>query len=110
MTNTAASVVKPDVLKENMLTINSFLRQSYNDAKKSVQDGVTFFKEEFSSIYDRTGSYLNRMLLPVNNFLKDLAQIDTELEQEENREMAINKITNIIPIEHAAKGPMEENY
>lgn len=106
MINPDFSVVKPDVLKENMQSILSFLKESYDSAKRNVQDGASFFKEEFTFFYDKTGAYINRMLLPVNNFLKDLTQIDTELEEENNKGLK----HLIVPAEQAAKGPMEENY
>jgi hypothetical protein len=103
------SVVNPVVLNENRHSINSFLRDSYDEAKKQWNDGITFFKDEFYSIRDLTGSYLNKMILPVNNFLKDITEIDSELKQEEPA-MATNN-SFVVPIELAAamsKG--EENY
>ena len=112
MTNSLISVVKPDVLEENKLTIHSFLKQSYNQAKKQLEDGVSFFKEEFSAIYDKTGQYLDRMVLPVNNFLKDLKQIDSELIQEISSESTEIFFLNgrITTIDQALTLPMEENY
>ncbi len=119
MTNLMHSVVKPDVLDENKLTIHFFLRQSYNQAKKQledgisfIQDGVTFFKEEFSAIYDKTGEYIDRMLLPVNNFLKDIKQIDSELKQEVSKESPELMYLNgkMVTTEHALSQAGEENY
>ena len=76
------SVVNPDVLKENMVSIRSFLKDSYSNAKKNLQDGMNFFKDEFSAFYNKTGTYINQMMLPVNNFVKDISEIETELLQE----------------------------
>lgn len=119
MTSLLKSVVKPDVLDENKLTIHSFLRQSYNQAKKQweegisfIQGGVNFFKEEFSAIYDKTGQYIDRMLLPVNNFLKDIKQIDSELKQEISKESPGLMYMNgkMVTAEHALSQSREENY
>lgn len=111
-TNPTSSVVKPDILDENKMTIHSFLRQSYNHARKQLEDGVSFFKEEFSTIYDKTGQYIDRMLLPVNNFLKDIKQIDSELRQEINKDPTelICLDGKILTIDQALCQPMEENY
>ena len=119
MTNLLNSVVQPDVLDENKLTIHSFLRQSYNQAKKQleegisfIQDGVNFFKEEFSAIYDKTGQYIDRMLLPVNNFLKDIKQIDSELKQEVSKESPELMYLNgkMVTVDHVLSQSVEENY
>lgn len=119
MTNSSMSVVQPDVLNENKMTIHSYLKQSYDEAKKQwedgvtfIQDGVSFFKEEFSAIYDKTGQYIDRMMLPVNNFLKDMTQIDSELKQEISKESAelICLDGKIVTIDQALCQPMEENY
>jgi len=75
---------------------------------------VTVIKEEFLEIYDKAGTYLNKMVLPVNNFLKDFTQIDAEFQGELRKE--IQPVTtptssaNIVPIEQALSGFMEENY
>jgi hypothetical protein len=119
MTNPLLSVVEPEVLDENKTTINSFLKQSYGHAKKGleggvnlIQDGVSFIKEEFSSFYNTTGQYLNKMVLPVNNFLKDLTQIELELQQEVSKDssqlISLNGV--MVPVEQVLNRPMEENY
>jgi hypothetical protein len=107
------SVVKPEVLTENSQLFNSLIKQSYKQAKKQVQDGMSFIKEEISSLYDKTTNCLNRMALPVNNFLKDISQIEAEF----RRELKIigdpdNRSSDgIVHISIAsATGSMEENY
>ena len=119
MTNSLTSVVKPEVLDENKMTIHSFLRQSYNQARKQwnegvsfIGDGVSFFKEEFSAIYDKTGQYIDRMMLPVNNYLKDMKQIDSELKQEISKESPelVYLDGRMVTIDQALSMPMEENY
>ncbi|MBL7724679.1 MAG: hypothetical protein JNK27_11045 [Chitinophagaceae bacterium] len=117
MTNTN-SFVQPDVLEKNMLTIHSFLKQSYDEAKKQLENGVTllqegatFFKEEFSTLFQETGQYFNRMLLPVNNFIKDLQQIDTELLREVSMQSPHHLLIDgeMMPVEKILEQPMEEN-
>ncbi len=119
MTNPMGSETKPAILQDNKVTMNSFLKDSYSHAKKQLegsvtflQDGVFFIKEEISNIYDKTGQYLNKMVLPVNNFLKDLTQIDSELQQEVSKESAhlMYLDGHMVPVEQALARPMEENY
>ncbi|HEX7906442.1 MAG TPA: hypothetical protein VF487_21355 [Chitinophagaceae bacterium] len=114
MANTPSDILKTDALTENLLSFHSVVKQSYSHAKKHLQDGVAFVKEEIMDIYDTAGSCLTKMVLPVNNFLKDLTQIEEEFQHEINREMqpvkVVNHNCNIIPIEQALSGYMEENY
>lgn len=120
MTNPSMnSEVQPEVLNENKTTINSFLKDSYDNARKHledgvhmIQDGVSFIKDEFNALYDKTGHYLNKMVLPVNNFLKDLTQIETEFQREVSKESGhyISLNGQMVPVEQALSGPMEENY
>jgi hypothetical protein len=109
MTN-PLSVVNPDVLKENKSSIRSFLKDSYSNARKNIQDGVSFFKDEFSAFYNKTGTYLNQMMLPVNNYLKDNMEIETELHQAKSNDPAASSYGHLVPIEEALRSPMEENY
>ena len=104
------SVVNPEVLKENMVSIRSFLKDSYSNAKKNLQDGMNFFKDEFSAFYNKTGTYINQMMLPVNNFVKDISEIETELLQEKSSDPAASGHGHLVPIEEAMRSPMEENY
>jgi hypothetical protein len=119
MSNPLTSVVQPATLEENKMTINSFLKKSYEEAKKQVedsvsliQDGISFIKEEFSVFYHETGQCLNKMALPVNNFLKDLTQIETELLQEVSKESPHYMLMNgeMVPVEEVLRMPMEENH
>ena len=112
-------LVQPQTDTDNSITMNTFLRGSYSHAKKQLQggmdflaDGVTFLKEEFSFMYDRTSNCLNRMALPVNNFLKDITQIEAEFQQELIKESGqfICMEGKMIPVEEVLSQPMEENY
>jgi hypothetical protein len=77
MTN-PISVVKPEVLMENKMTIRHFLQQPYYGAKRQldegialIQYGVSFFGDEFSGLYPKQAGHISRMEWPVNDFLRD---------------------------------------
>ena len=103
-----------ELVTQKLLPVNSMFKHSYDHAKKSLQGGVnvihesiTVIKEEFIGIYDKAATYMNKMALPVNNFLKDLTQIDAEFQAELGPSTTRH---GIVPIEEALKGRMEENY
>ncbi len=116
----SASVVKKEVLEDNKQTIHSFLSESYSSAKKHLDDGVQLIhdgfsaiKDEFSSMYGKTGEYLTRMASPVNNFLKDFSQIENEMLAEFSKagsQPMMSMDGQLIPVEQVLKRPMEENY
>lgn len=113
MENLSVNVDQPrDLLGENLVTLHSFMRDSFNEAKKQFGDGVSFIKEEFSFMYERTNTCLNRMALPVNNFLKDLTQIESEFQQELYKESGqfICMHGKMVHVDEALCQPMEENY
>ncbi len=103
-----------------MATIHSFLKKSYYEAKKQLENGVIvlengalFFKDEFSALYQETGQFINRMLLPINNFIKDFVQIETELQKEMSLESSHQYLWmdgELLPVEEVMAKPMEENY
>jgi hypothetical protein len=80
---------------------------SFNSVKKHFQDGVSFVKDEILDIYDRAGSCINKMVLPVNNFLKDLTQIENELHLEHTKECIG---AGVFDFNHSFAGKLEENY
>ena len=109
------SFIPTDMNSHNNVPMNSMLKHSYDQAKKhfqggvsAIQGGITVIKDEFLGIYDKATSYMNKMALPVNNFLKDLSQIDAEFKAELSSKTF--GPCGIIPIEEALKGPMESNY
>lgn len=110
----ATSVSNPEGLNEPGFSFNTVIRQSYASAKKHLQDGITVIKDEFIGIYDKAESYFNIIALPVNNYLKDLTQIEAEFQHEQNKDcMQFNAAVrngNIVPLDQALKGCMEENY
>lgn len=112
MQHTPTNATELEVASETTITFHSFMLGSYIQAKKQLEDGVSFIKEEFSFMYDKTSICLNRMALPVNNFLKDLTQIDAEFQQEQYKETGqyICLHGKMMPIEEVLLQPMEENY
>lgn len=112
MEKSSANPVNNTVLPENILTIHGFLNDSYQQAKQHISDGVSFFKNELFSIHDKSSCYISRMMLPVNNFLKDIAQIETEFEQELKKASSHCLCINgeMVPAEVILSQPMEENY
>ncbi len=111
MAKSPMSVVRPDVLKDNMESIHNFLRDSYTQAKRHLQGGISVFREELREIRDTAEACFDFFALPVNNFLKDITQIDTEFQQGLDRDPA-NSSRPVTPIRQAlsAAGTMEENY
>jgi hypothetical protein len=86
MASSIKSTVSPEVLRENKLTIHQFLRESYAQATQHWQHAVSFFKDEFSGIHKRTRKHFSGSLAPANDFLKDRAVIDNELQSEKIKE------------------------
>lgn len=97
------NLIQPQQVAETMQSFNERVHQSYIHAKKQFQEGVTVIRDEFNSMYDKAGSYFTRMALPVNNFLKDLSQIEKELQLELSKER-LQAGHSVIPIY------LEENY
>ena len=94
------------------ISLQDFLKKSYSSAVHRVQDGVSYIKDELYEMYSQTGYYLDQMALPVNNFLKDFTQIETELSAEINNPghhfLAMDG--KLVPAEQVLNRPMEENY
>jgi len=92
MEHTSTSVVRPDVLRENRISINTFLRESYAIAKQQIQGNIDAFKDEIRTF----------ITLPINNFLKDITQMDQDFQE----------TPNIVSISEAVSTTtiMEENY
>lgn len=113
------AITNPNFVAEKILPMNSVLKQSYDHARKHlqgsvtvIQESITVIKDEFLGIYDKAATYVNKMALPVNNFIKDLTQIEAEFQAEivgKRMPMTATSCT-IVPIEEALKGHMEENY
>jgi hypothetical protein len=117
MSNSTLTVFKEESVMPEKL-VPGMIKQSIDQVKNIMQDGlnviqdsVTVIKEEIIGIYDKTASCINRMILPVNNFIKDFTQIDAEFQAELSKDAAfVTPRPNIVPIEIALNGYMEENY
>ena len=121
------SVVRPDTLKENKISINNFLKDSYSNAKKQLQGGINAFKDELREIRNTAEACFDFFALPINNYLKDISQIDNDFQQapgpalepsetslritEAAMRMSDNSM-RVVSITEALSsgGPMEENY
>ncbi len=84
------SLFKPEALPERFSALNDILQNSYQQAKKQLQDsahmiqgGISIIREEIKDMYDRAETYVSKkVVLPVNNFLKDHLTIESELQLE----------------------------
>lgn len=101
-----------DSVAENVHTIHDFLKTSYKETKKEIVETISFFKDEISNAIDKTGNRANLLSLPINNFLKDISQMDREFQEEiiKNREHCICLDGKMIPANEALRMAMEENY
>lgn len=94
--------------------MNAILHISLDAARRQIQGGVasihegfSLFKDDLNGIYGKAKGMLSNLTQPVNNFIKDLTQIEMELRAE-----LADKASgpSIIPLDEALKVPMEENY
>ncbi len=111
------AISNPHAANEKLLPV-TMLKHSYDFARKQLQgsvnvmhESITVIKDEFMGIYDKAATYMNKMALPVNNFLKDLTQIEAEFRAEHmGNTIMLATPGSLVPIEEALKGRMEENY
>lgn len=101
--------MQPEILDDNKMTIHSFLRQSYSQVTRHVEEGISFFKGGFHTMFEQVECCFTNMMLPVNNFLKDHTHIEKEFLQEAINSPEKTPASNIVPIEVALMSPMEEN-
>lgn len=107
---TLNSLVQPGIRDENRLTIHRFLRESYSEVTRHIQQGFSFFKDEFRQLQRSAESCFNNMMLPVNNFLKDPLQMEKDFKTQTGEAAKSNTACTVTPIEIALQSPMEENY
>jgi hypothetical protein len=111
MTNSSLTVLKQDSFAEKLLP--AVITESYSHAKKHLQDGITAIKDEFIGMYDKAATCINRIALPINNFLKDMGEIEAEFMNEVQKESlrpAAPSLMVVFPSEQALNGYLEENY
>lgn len=99
-------------LTRNIDAVQNFVRNTLQDTKKDIGEGLHYFKDGIAGRFHRTGSYLNSLVLPVNNFIKDVTQIEQEFELEriKNSEYCICLDGQMVPASEVLKMDMEENY
>ena len=100
------------IFAENLNAIHGFVKKSMKEKRQVIADGLSNFKEGMSDAFDETRSYVHLLTLPVNNFLKDLSQIDNDFEAElkKTSEYSICLNGKMIPASEVLTMPMEENY
>jgi len=111
MTNSSLTVLKQDSLAEKLLP--AVITESYTHAKKHLHNGITAIKDEFIDMYDKATTCINKIALPINNFLKDIGEIEAEFMDEIHKE-SLRSVTPsmaiVFPGEQALNGYLEENY
>ena len=112
MKNKSLFPVKLDAVNESMNSIYDFLKNSYQEQREKLSEGVSFIKEGLSDAIDKTRSYVNIFAFPINNFLKDFTQIEEEFKQEttKSQEYCICLEGKMVPETEVLSRPMEENY
>jgi hypothetical protein len=94
-------------LTDQFLSLNSVIKRSNRKARVKGRD-------EILSLRSPDHNHADLMVRPVNNFLKDLDQIELEFRREGDSDPLHFKHRairgNIIPIDEALNGCMEENY
>lgn len=103
----------PSALGKNIEAVHDYFTNTINETKKDIGEGFNLFKDGITDQFNKAGTYIkNDIVLPVNNFIKDVSQIDNEFEAERRNNaeycMCIGGI--MIPAEEVLKMPMEENY
>jgi hypothetical protein len=99
--------------EKNIDAVQYYIKNTFSETRKEISEGLNSFKEGLTDKLNKTGSYIkNDLVLPVNNFIKDIAQIEREFEAERknNAEYCICIDGKMIPAEEVLKMPMEENY
>ncbi|MES2849825.1 MAG: hypothetical protein V4685_12265 [Bacteroidota bacterium] len=104
---------KSSVFEKNIEAVHHYFKNTLSETKKEISEGFTSFKEGISDKLNKTGAYIkNDLVLPVNNFIKDVTQIEKEFEAERrnNGEYCICIEGKMVPADEVLKMPMEENY
>ncbi len=104
---------KSSVLEKNIEAVHHYFKNTLSETRKEISDGFTLFKDGISDKLNKTGAYIkNDLVLPVNNYLKDISEIEKEFEAERNNnaEYCICMEGKMVPAEEVLKMPMEENY
>ncbi|HEX7844312.1 MAG TPA: hypothetical protein VF476_00850 [Chitinophagaceae bacterium] len=94
------------------MSIHNYLINTFNEKKEMLTECVTVFKEGLTGAFHFTTSCVSSIILPINNFLKDLDQMEEEFKQEHirNEKNYICLEGQMILRNDVLSMPMEENY
>ena len=84
-----------------------------NSFSENFHNGLSMLREGISDAIDKTGDcFNNRIVNPVNNFLKDFTQIEHEFKkvQETEHEFRLCLNGKYLTAKDVLEMPMEENY
>lgn len=78
----------------------------------SIRKGISFLKEGFTGAMEKTEDCITQLVLPVNNFLKDMREIEHEFKkvQEAETEFRICLNGRFVTANEVLQMKMEENY
>jgi hypothetical protein len=112
MKNKSLFPPKLNAVNESMNSLYDFIKNSYNEQKEKITEGVSFLKDGISDVIDKTRSYVNIFAFPINNFLKDFTQIEEEFKQETTKteQYCICLEGEMVTESEVLARPMEENY
>ena len=99
-------------LNRNIDAVQHFVMNTLQDTKREIGESLHYFKDGIAGRFNKTGAYLNSLVLPVNNFIKDVQQMEQEfeLERTKNSEVCICLDGRMVPASEVLKMDMEENY
>lgn len=92
--------------------IHNYLKNTFSETRNDINEGFILFRGGITDKLNKTGSYIkNDLVLPVNNFIKDITQIDKEFEEEcmKNGEYCICLDGKMVPADEVLTMSMEEN-
>lgn len=115
MEKTTGTLSQPNssALGKNIDAVHGYFKNTFCDTKKEIGEGFNLFKDGLTDKINRAGSYIkNDLVLPVNNFIKDISQIENEFEAERgsNAEYCLSIDGIMVSADEVLKMPMEENY
>jgi hypothetical protein len=111
-THTVLQLPHSTILIRQIDQVQGFVKDTLLDAKREIGERVSYFKDGLTNKLHKTGVYINGLVLPVNNFIKDVRQIEEEFEAERinNSEYCICLAGEMVPASEVLKMDMEENY
>ena len=98
-------------LKDNFISLHNFLKGVYSKKNENHAEGISLFKGLFEAT-DKIACYANIFKSPVNNFLKDLYQIEEDFRNQYLKADGyfIYMEGKMLNEKEVLSLPMEENY